>query len=227
MDLEKLFLDPLKSMFANIAEYLPKIFGGLFILLVGLLVARLIRRLVQKLLDTIGFDKMSEKAGIEKALAHGGIKTTASKILSGLVFWLAVIMVIVMIVDQLELDAARAMLSKLTDYLPLVIGAVFVLVLGMFLSVFIHGVVTTAASNAHIPHAKTIGSISRYAIIIFAFVIALGQLQIGAKLITELFKTFFQGLCLALALAFGLGCKDIAAQYLKDFFKAKETPRGE
>lgn len=223
--MEKLFLDPLKAMFANIAEYLPKILGGLFILLVGLLVARLIRRLVQKLLEVIRFDTMAEKAGIDKALAHGGIKTTASKILSGLVFWLAVIMVIVMIVDQLELDAARTMLSKLTDYLPLVIGAVFVLVLGTFLSVFIHGVVTTAASNAHIPHAKTIGSISRYAIIIFAFVIALGQLQIGTEMITNLVTILFGAICLALALAFGFGCKDLASKYAGKFFE--EKPEGE
>lgn len=217
--MENILVEPLKAMFKNVAIYLPKLLGGLLILLIGLFIARLIRRLVQKLLDAVGFDKMSEKAGIDKALGHGGIKTTASKILSGLVFWLAVIMVVVMTVDYLGITVAKDMLSKLIDFIPGVIAAVFVLVLGVFLSVFVHGVVTTAASNAHVPHAKLIGGVSRYAIIIFSFVIALGQLQIGMELITGLFTIFFGAVCLALAIAFGFGCKDLAAKYAEEFFK--------
>jgi hypothetical protein len=86
----------------------------------------------------------------------------------------------------------------------------------------VSGIVRTAAGNANLPSPEMFAGISRWAIIIFAVTISLGELGIGTLLVTTTFNIILGGICLALALAFGLGGKDAAARYLEEL----RTKRG-
>ena len=132
-------------------------------------------------------------------------------------------MVLVMTVDALGLEAAPKLLENILGYLPSVMAAIFVLVIGMFLGVVISGVVSTAAGNAHIPQPQLLGSISKYSIIIFAVMIAVKQLGIETTLIDNIVVILIGAVSLALAIAFGVGGRDLAAKYLEDLFKKKSS----
>jgi hypothetical protein len=147
------------------------------------------------------------------------LKANACEILSGLVYWLVIIMVLIMVVNALGLPQASGVLESLFAYIPKVIGAIFVLVIGMFLASFVSGIVRTAAGNANLPKPEILAGISRWAIIIFAATISLRELGIAPLLVTTTFNILFGGVCLALALAFGLGGKDAAARYLEKLQK--------
>jgi len=214
---ETLIIEPIKEMLAKIAGFIPTLLGALIILIVGWIVAKIIRRAVNQLLKLIRFDKIAEKAGISDILSKGNIEATASQVLGGLAYWLVMIMALIMVVNALGLAVASQLLEGLLDYIPKVIAALFVLVLGMFLGNFISGIVRTAASNADLPKPEVFGGISRWAIIIFAATISLKELGIAPLLVTSTFNIFFGGICLALALAFGLGGKATAAKYLEEF----------
>ena len=211
-----LIADPLREMLTTIMAYLPVVLGALVILIVGWLVAKAVKRIVDWLLTTIRFDMLADKAGIADVLKKGNLKTTASQVVSGLVYWLIMIMVLVMVVNALGLPKASDILASLFAYVPKVIGALFVLVVAMFLANFVSGIVRTAAGNANLPRPEILAGISRWAIIAFAVTIALGELGIATLLVTTTFNIILGGICLALALAFGLGGKDAAARYLEE-----------
>jgi hypothetical protein len=215
LEWKNLIVEPVSQMLTRILAYLPVLLGVLVILIVGWLVAKAIKRIVDWLLKLIRFDALADKAGISEILKKGNLKISAGEVISNLVYWLIVIMVLVMAVDALGLPKASDILVSLFAYVPKVIAALLVLVVAMFLASFVSGIVRTAAGNANLPKPEIFAGVSRWAIIIFAVTIALEQLGIASLLVTTTFNIILGGLCLALAIAFGLGGKDAAAKYLE------------
>jgi hypothetical protein len=221
MNWNELIADPVRQMLTRILAYLPILFGALVILIVGWIVAKVIRRAVDWLLKTVRFDAMADKTGISEVLRKGDLKITAREVVSGLVYWLIIIMVLVMAVDALGLPKAADVLASLFAYIPKVIAALLVLVVAMFLANFVSGIVRTACGNANLPSPEIIAGISRWAIIIFAVTIAMEELGIAPLLVGTAFNIILGGIVLALALAFGLGGKDAAAKYLEELKKRR------
>ena len=216
MNWNELITDPIRQMLTRILAYLPIMLGALIILIVGWIVAKVIRRAVDWLLKTVRFDAMADKTGISEVLRKGDLKITAREIVSGLVYWLIIIMVLVMTVDALGLPKAADVLASLFAYIPKVIAALLVLVVAMFLASVVSGIVRTACGNANLPRPEIIAGISRLAIIIFAVTIAMEELGIAPLLVGTAFNIILGGVVIALALAFGLGGKDAAARYLEE-----------
>jgi len=216
---ENLIADPIRQMLSRIMAYLPTLLGALVILIVGWIVAKAIRRLVDWLLKVTRFDTLADKAGISAILKKGDLKISAREVVSNLVYWLVIIMVLVMVVSALGLPKASDVLTSLFAYVPKVIAALLVLVVAMFLASFVSGIVQTAAGNANMPRPELFAGVSRWAIIIFAVTIALGELGIATLLVTATFNIILAGICFALAIAFGLGGKDAAARYLDELKK--------
>ena len=210
-------------MLTRIMDYLPILLGALIIMVVGWIVAKLIRRGVDLLLKTVRFDLMANKTGITEVLRKGNLTISAREVVSGLVYWLIIIMVLVMTVDALGLPKASDILSSVFAYVPKVIAALLVLVVALFLAGFVSGIVRTACGNAKLPKPELIAGISRWAIIIFAATIAMEELGIAPLLVGTAFNIILAGVVLALALAFGLGGKDAAARYLEELRMHKRS----
>ena len=216
---DNLIAGPVSAMLEKILTFLPVLLGALIILIVGWIIAKAIRRLIDFVLKAIRFDALADKAGITTILKKGDLKITAREVISGLVYWLVIIMVLVMVLNALDLPKASDVLTSLFAYVPNVIAALFVMIAAMFLASFVSGIVRTAAGNANLPKPEIFAGISRWAIIIFAATIALEELGIAPLLVTTTFNIILGGVCLALALAFGLGGKDAAARYLEELRK--------
>ena len=213
---ESLIAEPVRQMLTKILAYLPTLLGAMIILIVGWIVAKAIKKLIDKLLQIVRFDTLADKTGISEVLKKGDLKISAREVISNLVYWLIIIMVLVMAVDALGLPKASDVLVGLFDYIPRVIAALLVLVVAIFLASFVSGIVQTAAGNAKMPRPEILAGICRWAIIIFAATIALVELGIAPLLVTTAFNIVLGGICLALALAFGLGSKDAVARWLEE-----------
>ena len=212
-----LIFDPIREMLTKILAYLPVLIGALIILIIGWIVAKTIRWAVDTLLKAVRFDALADKAGISEVLKKGDLKITPRELVSGLVYWLVILMVLVMVVNALGLPKASDVLSSLFAYVPQVIAALFVLVVAMFLANFVSGIVRIAAGNAKLPRPELFAGITRWAIIIFAVTISLAQLGIAPLLVAGSFNIILGGACLALALAIGLGSKDAVARCIEDW----------
>ncbi|MGM0428507.1 MAG: mechanosensitive ion channel family protein [Thermodesulfobacteriota bacterium] len=207
----------------KITAFLPLLIGAIIIFIIGWIIARLIRAGVVRLLRLIRFDSAGEKAGLNEFLSKGNITKTPSEIIGSLVYWFIMILVLIASLDALGLPIVSDMLNDIFLYIPNVVAAVIVLVLGILFGNLLSTVIRTAASNAGVTAAPTLGNIAFYAIIFFSGAIAMIQLGVGEKIVASAFVIVFGASALAMALAFGIGGREIAAEYLRKWLEKKVT----
>jgi len=209
-------VDPVKAMLIKIWSYVPSLAGAVVILFLGWLIAKVIESVVVRMLKAIRLDTASDKAGITNVLAQGDIKVTVSELIGAIIYWLVILVVIATAMNTLNLTVAANLISRLVEYVPNIIGAVFVLVLGSLLASFVGSIVRTTASNAGIAKAKLLGQLANTVIVVFSVIIAVEQLNIATALIALAVNIVLASLGLGIALAFGLGCKDIAGKFVSE-----------
>jgi hypothetical protein len=198
----------------KITAFLPELIGAIIIFIGGWIVARLVKLGVVKFLALVRFEKATEKTGVQEFLKKGG----------SLVYWFIMILVIIAALDTLGLPIVSDLLNSIFLYIPNIVAAIIVLILAVLVGNLLSAVVRTAASNAGLKHAEGLGKMALYALIFFSGAIALIQLGIGEEIVTAAFGIAFGAFALALALAFGLGGRDAAAEYLKRWLEEKKAP---
>jgi len=208
----------------KITSFLPELIGAIIIFVVGWIIARLVKLGVEKLLKLVRFDKATEKTGVREFLKKGDIVKAPSEIIGSLVYWFIMILVIIASMDAVGLPIVSGLLDSIFLYIPNVVAAIIVLILGFLLGNLLSAVVRTAASNAGLKNAEGLGKLALYAIVFFSGAIALIQLGIGEDIVVSAFGLVFGAAALALALAFGLGGRDVAAEYLKRWLEEKKAP---
>lgn len=219
MQIGEIIRDSFASFMQGVSEFMPAILAALVILLVGWVVARVVRAAVKRGLDLVKFPSLAERAGIDDFLAKGGINQSSSDLLTVLTYWVVMLIVLLMAVDALRLDMASQLLNEILAYIPNIIVAVIVLVVGLYAANFVAGLVRTATANAGIEESSMLGAVARYALIVFTFAIALSQLRIGEEIVVNAFLLLFGAACLAAALSVGLGSREMVGRYLERRFR--------
>jgi len=208
----------------KITAFLPALIGAIIIFVVGWIIARLVKAAVERLLKLVRFDKATEKTGVQGFLKKGDIAKLPSEIIGVLVYWFIMIIVITATLDALGIPIVSDLFNSIFLYIPSVVAAIIVLILGFLLGTLLSAIVKTAASNAGLKNAEGLGKLALYAVVFFSAAIALIQLGIGEEIVASAFGLIFGAAALALALAFGLGGRDVAADYLKRWLAEKKTP---
>jgi len=213
---KSIILVPLREVLERVGNFIPTLVGVLVILIGGWMIAKFVQRVVVQVLKAIKLDQAAEKTKIDVLLAKGDVKQKLSELIGVLLYWLMMLIIFMAAVNALGLTVTADLLNRVIGYLPNVIAAVFILVLGIFFSTLLASIVQTAATNAGIRQAKVISQLVQVVIVVFASVIVLEQLSVAAYIITFTLQAIIAALALAAGLAFGLGCKDIAADTTQD-----------
>ena len=212
-------LEPARTVLGQIGQFLVNISLVLIILVVGWLISKVIRSVVTKGLRAIKLDELSDRIELDAVLEKGGITYSLSELLGVICYWLALLVTFMVAVNSVGLTIAAELLNKVVLYIPNVIAAIFILILGMFIATLLKNIVQTAANNAGVSQVKFLSKVVEVIIMVFAIFVALEQLNIGIR-ITELTLSIVLGTVgLGLALAFGLGCKEIAGRYVGDLIE--------
>ncbi len=185
------------------------------IFIIGWIIAKIIRTIVVRLLKALRVDTIAEQAKIADFLSKGGIKYTLSELVAIIIYWILLLGVLVSSLNMLALTGMSGLLDRILGYLPNVIGGLIILITGIFISVFVGSVVRTTAANVGVNQASLLGKVAQVAILVFAILITLDELKIGAVLVSAM-NIVLGTIGLGLALAFGLGCKDIAAKFVSE-----------
>jgi len=217
-----IIIDPWRVFVVQLAEFLPHLLGALAILILGWLVAKVTQFGITKTLKALKVDILSEKAGVEEFLKQGGIQQSSITILGILVYWILMLIVLLVALNSVGLQTASDLLNRIILYIPNVIVAVFVLIIGLFFAKFLQGLLLTYLRNAGVKNSEVISNIARYAVLIFVISVAMEQLSIGKELILNAFQIAFGAVCLALALSFGLGGRDWASKVINKYMEEHE-----
>jgi len=194
---------------------------SLVLLLVAVLVAKGLQIVVVYVLKAILLDKGLSSVGFTPFLTKGEIKKAPSDLLGDLVYWICIFIAVTAIAMVYGPANSKDLLNMILAYSVSVIAAVFIMAISVFLSVVIAGIVTVIANNVGLSNTKTLAKIAQYGVNIFGFLKALEILGISSAIIVASFSVIVGAVGLAFAIAFGLGCKDIAADFVTGLFKGK------
>src|SRR5919205_2054092 len=200
---------PLQDAISVFLSYTPQLIGAIVILVIGYIIARALQALVGRLLESIGFDRWMERGGIKQFFDRAQTQETPHSILGKLVFWFVFIIAITMAADALGIPQVSAVLGQLIAYIPNIIAAILILILAALLANFLAGIVRGATGSA------ILGSIARYAIIVYAVFAALTQLGIAVELTAPTFLIVLGAVALATGIAFEIGGREIARDVLE------------
>jgi len=219
----ELVIAPLQNAFAVFWSFAPSILSAVLILAIGVTIAKLIETIIVRVLKMITLDKIADQVQLSAVLAKGGIRRKLSELIAAIIYWIVILAFAMAALEALNLTVAAGLLQQVIGFLPNVIAAVFILIIGIFAAAFLAATVRTAASNAGVLQAHLIGQLVQAAVIVFVSVAALQQLNI--QFVGEVFLIVLSGVSLGAALAFGLGCKDLANKWVSDLLDEVKAPR--
>ncbi len=198
---------------------LPNLVGALIVLVAGLLLANAAGRILARALKAAYLDRALDATGAKVLLTRIGFKWSVSDALGVLVSWFLYAVVLVATADILGLSQISEFLSAVVLYIPNVIIAVVILLVGIIIANFVQTLVKETASAAGLDAADVLANVAKWAILIFSTMAALIQLGVASELIQILFTGFVFMIALAGGIAFGLGGKDRAKDLLDKLIK--------
>lgn len=210
----QLLTNAFSNALSAVFTFIPHLVGALVILLIGWIVAWVVGKAVMLLLRKVGFDRLSNRIGLRRMEQRMGIRMDPAQLLGKIVFWFLFLIFLVPATDALELPTVSNILNTVVSYIPNVFVAIVVLVLGALIGVLVGDIVRGATSPSRVGNPDTFAAMARWAIIGFAVLIALQQLEIAPVLITVLLAAVLGALALAFGLSFGLGGRDAAQRLL-------------
>lgn len=210
-------LASLERQWNALVAALPDILLAVLLLVAGWLIAKLVRRLAIRFFRAIRLDVLAERAGIEDFLIQGGVKYTTVTLLGHALYWMILFGIFVALLDALGVQAAGTLFTRMVNYLPNLLLAVGILVFGSLLARIVGGMVYTYLNNIGSTAAEPISALARLALLAFVVFTAAEQLAIESRVLVSAFQIAFSALCLALALAFGLGGRDWAASVIERY----------
>jgi hypothetical protein len=225
--LKKVIIEPSDRFLERVLQFLPDILTSMLIFISGIVLGVIFRKLFLRFFNTIKVDKFSERYGFIEILKKGGLKEPLSFILSRLIGWLTIIIFSIVALRSLNVSAIEQILERFFLYLPNIFVAVIILFFGYLLSNFLGRAALIAAVNAGWKVSGLVGRLVKLTVFLLTVTMALEQLGIGRGTIIIAFAIIFGGIVLALAIAFGLGGRDIAKEYLEKKMKGEEEKKDE
>ena len=205
----------LQNLWGGFVMFLPNLLGALIILIVGLIIAAGLGKIVEKLVDAIKIDKLLEQLGLGKILDRAEVRLHSGHFIGVLVQWFFVIVTALAVSDVLGLAAFSDFLKQVLLYVPNIVIAVLIMLAGVVVAAFLSKLTRASVLAARLHSARFLGALTKWAILIFAFLAALSQLGVAAALVNTLIMGFVAMLAIAGGLAFGLGGKEVAAAWLE------------
>ena len=217
-----MLLEPIRVFLRQLGDLLPRLALALVVLIAGWLVAKAVRFAIVRGLRAVNFHVVTERAGLDGFLRDGGIQSDTTEILGVLVYWLVILGALVVGFNTLGLTYVTDLLGRVILFVPKVMVALLILAFGSYFARFIANAITAYCRNVHIQDAELLGRLAQYAIVTFVVLIALDQVNIGGDIVRQSFLIILAGLVFALALAFGLGGREWAAEMLERWWPRRK-----
>ncbi len=213
--MDKIILEPVVKSAENILIFLPKILTSLFIFLSGLVISLAVKVILEWFFKAIGLNALSIRLGFHELLKKGGIADALSLLLAKFAGGVIFLIFTLLAMRALEVDILVKLAEKFLFYLPDIVVALLILLSGWLLGNFLGRTALIAAVNAGIKFSRFVGVFVKYLIVTVAATMALEHVGIGKETVEIAFAVLFSGMVFAVSLAFGLGGKDIAKDFLE------------
>lgn len=204
------------DLWYTVAQFLPAILAAVIIFVIGWVVGVILYRIVVEVVRVLRIDDAMKSAGVTEVAKNAGFTLDVGRFLGTLVEWFVIIVFLVAALDVLGLTRVTVFLQTVVLlYLPQVIVAALILILGAIAAEVVRGLVSGSARAAGAHGANLAGTVAKWAIWVFAVLAALNQLGVATEFVQTLFTGIVVAFSLAVGLAFGLGGKEAASRTIE------------
>jgi small-conductance mechanosensitive channel len=220
-------VDSFTQAWSQVILLAPKMVAMVAVLVVGYVLARWVAGLVAVVSEKIGLQTAAEKSGLAKSMHDVGIRRPVPGIVGGIVFWLLMCVFVMAAFNILGLQSVSDAMGEVVNYIPRLLVATVVVVVGLLAATFIRGVVATSADRVGLSYAEYLAGGCYWVLSILTFIAAFNQLGIQFALLEKLILIGSAGLAAGFALAFGLGGRDVMAGILAGYYVRQRLQAGD
>jgi hypothetical protein len=217
------FGDRLQVSLTQIGDYVPRFVAALLLIFAGYLVARVLERWTERLLRKIRFNRILEAGGVMDAVERSGSHLNPTRVAGNLVFWTVMFAVLIVTANAAGFESLATVFSELVGYVPSVVAAIAIIIVGILLGALVGGLIMVSAGSLR--GGPTLARVGRGGVILLAIFMALQELGVATEIVTTAFAILFGAVALALALAFGLGSRDLAGEITRQWYEQYRAER--
>lgn len=213
------------TLWAKLAGFLPNLLGAILLLVIGYFIAKFVGFVLAKGLNKTGFNELSKKVGVAATMTRANITLDAAEIIGKLAFWIIMLTFLVTATEALGLPRVSETIDKFVLYLPKVIAAALILIIGLFVAHFVRDLIRSGAEGIGVEYARPLASAVYGLLFVVIVSLSIGQLEIDTGLLDTVISILIAAIGIAAALSLGLGSRDLSANilagvYARDLYRA-------
>lgn len=222
-----MIFDILEKLLYDFASAIPSFVGAILVVFIGWLVAKFVAKVVKKVLARIGVDQLAEKLNEIQIVHKANIKIVPSVLLSKMLYYILLLIFMIAGTELLGMPAVSQLMSDIINYVPHLISAMIVLVIGLLVAEFIKNIILTATKSLNIPAGRFIASFVFYFLLITITMSALSQAKIQTEFITSNLSIILAGGVAAFAIGYGFASRDLMANFIASFYSKSKIKVGD
>jgi small-conductance mechanosensitive channel len=220
------FVATYQGVVDSVIAWTPKVIMALVLLVTALVAAKLVERLLRTIMVRLRFDALVEKVGIDQAIQRLGMRESLNVVVPRIVYYLLLFLFARTAADSMGLTAISDAIGSFMAYLPNIVAALLIVVLGSAAAQFAGRAVSEAAANSGIEFSASLGGLVSGLLLFVLGIMAVSQLQIDTEIVRVVTTALLAGMALAFGLAFGLGSRDVTRNILAGFYARKTFDLG-
>ena len=217
------FVDRLQASFEQVWDFIPGLLGAAIVLFAGYLLAKLVQKGVARLLRRARLNDLMRKGGLSQAVDRPGSHLNPTRLVANVAFWFVMFTMMLVAANALGLDSLGQVFSELVGYIPSVIAAIVIVILGIVLGDFVGGLIMASTSALH--GGPTLARAGKFGVVLLAVFMSLQELGVATNIVTTAFAIIFGALASALALSFGLGNRELAGEITREWYERYKAER--
>jgi small-conductance mechanosensitive channel len=221
------FVESFQLALGEFVAYTPNVVAMLVVLVLGYVVSHVLARAATALSDAIGLQTAAERSGLASSMKQVGIRRSVSAIVGQIVFWLTMCLFLTAAFNILGLQPVSAAMESVVGYIPKLLVATVVVVIGLLIASFIRGVIATGADRIGLSYSEQLAAGCYYVLALFTFIAAFEQLEFKFELLNQMLLIAFGALALGLGLSLGLGGREVMAGILAGYYTRQRLHAGD
>jgi hypothetical protein len=196
-------------------DVLPGLLAAAALMLAGYFVARSLQRWTDRTLERLHFKRLADAGGLTEAA--GRVRLDPVRAVGKLVFWLSMLVAVLLASSALGLENVREMFGRMLGFIPTLISATVIIILGMIVGEFVRALIV--ASAGAVEGVVTVAKIIKGVMVMIAVFMALQQVGVSEEIVTAAFSLILGSIALAAGLAFGLGNRELAGEITRKWYE--------
>ena len=220
-------LESIQQIGQQFIDAFPRVITAILIVLVGIIIAKITSRTTTKLLEKIGLDKIGAKLNDIEVIQKSKFDIKLSKLFGRVFYYILMLFFLIASADVLAMPAVSQLVTNIFNFIPNLIVAIFVLIIGLILAEALKKLVYSTLRSLAIPSAKILSNFLFYFLLINVFISALDQANINIDFFSQNLTVMIGGAVLAFGIGYGLASKDIISNFLASFYSKDKIKLGD